>query len=76
MSLGEQLHGARIVRHDPESGLTLAWMGGHGVLAFREDGLEVAFWSVGDFAESDAAESDVLESMEERMAAGDYADFS
>ncbi len=76
MSLGEQLHGARLVRHDAGSGLTLAWHGGHGVHAYADDGLEVAFWNVGDFARSDAGEQDVLDSMRERMEDQDYVDFS
>ncbi len=77
MSLGEQLHGARLVRHDAGSGLTLAWHGGHGVHVYADDGVEVAFWNVGanDMAR-DADEQDVLDSMRERMEDQDYVDFS
>ena len=76
MSLGEQLDGAKIVRYDEQSGLTLAWFGGHGVHAYTENGLEAAFWNVGDFANNDADEAEVLESMEERINGQDYEDYS
>lgn len=76
MNLGEQLHGARLVRYDEAAELVMAWFGGHGVHAYTEDGTEVAFWNVGDFSQSDADESDVLESMVEREEEQDYVDYS
>lgn len=76
MTLGEQLNGAKIVRHDDVSGLTLAWFGGHGVHAYTANGREVAFWNTGDFAVNNASEDDIQESMQDRIDNQDYVDFS
>jgi len=70
--LGEQLDRARWVRYDAERGLLLVWKGGHGVHVFNMEGTEVSFWSVGNFALSDADEDTVWASIEHRMIAGDY----
>ena len=76
MELMRQLDGARLVKFDEQAGLLLAWHGGHGVHAYNRRGVEVAFWNTGDFANNNASEEDVLESMQERIDAQDYADFS
>lgn len=76
MNLMEQLDRAMWVRHDDDSGIIMAWFGGHGVHAYDESGLEVAFWNVGDFSKMDADFPDVAHSMTERIEEQDYADFS
>ena len=71
-NIGEQLDGARIVKHDAERESILAWFGGHGIHAYTYDGREFAFWNVGDFAQNDASEDDVLESIEKMIKTGEY----
>ncbi len=72
MTLGEQLNGARIVRHDDERGFTLAWFGGHGVHAYDENGTEYFFWNIGNFANNAADPDEVEVDMEEAIVSGDY----
>jgi hypothetical protein len=69
----ESLDGARLVMHDPEWDLALAWFGGHGIHAYDVDGTEVSYWSVGDFANDDATAAEVEASMRECIETGDYA---
>ncbi|WP_053958326.1 hypothetical protein [Sulfobacillus thermosulfidooxidans] len=71
-TLAEELRGARIVRRDALRGLTLAWYGGHGVHAYTDSGYEAAFWNVGDTAQDNASEAEVLDDMEDRIATGEY----
>jgi|MudIll2142460700_1097286.scaffolds.fasta_scaffold00003_53 hypothetical protein len=70
--LGEQLDRARWVRYDAERDLLLVWKGGHGIHVLNMEGVEVSFWSTGNFQLSDADEDVVWASMEQRMLAGDY----
>lgn len=72
MSLSEQLSGAKIIRRDDARDLTLVWYGGHGLHAFDADGHEVAFWNVGSFAQDAATEAQVMQSMDDMVATGDY----
>lgn len=72
VTLGEQLSGARVVRHDEDRGYTLAWFGGHGVHAYAEDGTEIAYWNIGDFANNDADEDEVIADMDGEIESGDY----
>lgn len=67
-----QLDGARLVRFDAD-GLLLAWFGGHGVHAFNADGVEVDYFSVGDFSKNDAETAEVEASMA-RWILGDDED--
>lgn len=65
-----QLDGARLVRYDAD-GFLYVWFGGHGVHAYDAAGTEVDYWSVGDFANDDADEREVAESMARRLLAID-----
>jgi hypothetical protein len=67
--LGDALDGARMVRHH-HNGLTAAWFAGHGVHLFDLEGNEVDYFSVGDFADSDADYDEVV------LAADRYLDES
>ena len=58
-----ELDGARLVRYDANAGTLLAWFGGHGVHVYDAAGTELDYWTCGDFAENDADESAVVESM-------------
>lgn len=68
----QALRDARIIKIDEERELFLAWHGGHGVHAYTIDGREVAFWNTGSFAENDASEKSILESMENHIQEGYY----
>ena len=71
--LAEQLDGARYVRFDAVRGFVLAWFGGHGCHAYSaEDGQEVAFWNIGDFAQNEADFEEVREDFEEHLQSGEY----
>ena len=72
-TLGEQLDGAKIVKHDPDAELTLAWFGGHGIHAYSANGVEVAYWNVGSCGENDARLDDVEASMANVIETQDYA---
>jgi len=67
-SLGEQLDGAKYVKHDPNGGFIYAWYGGHQINIFTEDGQEIDVFNVGDFAEDSADYNTVVESIEDRIA--------
>ena len=67
MTLGEQLDGAKLVRYDEETELTFSWFGGHGVHVYDESGQEVDFFSVGDFAENDVPEAEIIEAIKEKQ---------
>jgi hypothetical protein len=73
MTLSELLNGARIVNVDNAMGLTLVWKGGCGVHAYNDAGREVWFWNVCGGEKKDADAAQVIESMEDRIVAGDYA---
>jgi hypothetical protein len=60
-SLGEALHEAKIVKHDPNTGLTIAWFGGHGVHAYDDQGTEVDFWNTGDFTKDNTTPEEQVE---------------
>ena len=70
--LAEQLNGAKMVRFDPDTGLTLVWFGGHGVHAYTSEGREVSFWNVGSFEADHASEKEVADSMDETIEEGTY----
>jgi hypothetical protein len=53
------LDGARLVKYDTD-GVLYAWFGAHGVHTYNAAGVEVDYWSVGDFAQ-DAATLDEVE---------------
>lgn len=71
-TLREQLKGARLVRVDEQRELTLVWRGGHGIHAYNDDGEEVSFWNTGSFAVDHATCKEVNESMERKIASGEY----
>jgi hypothetical protein len=71
-SLREQLKDARIVMTDDNHGLTLVWKGGHGIHAYNDEGREVSFWNTGNWAHQDASETEVRESMQNRIDTSDY----
>lgn len=72
MNLRKALVGAKVVMVDEARGLTLVWHGGHGIHAYNDSGREVSFWNTGSWAVNEATESQVRESMEERIESGDY----
>ena len=61
-----------MVRFDTDTGLTLAWFGGHGVHAYTGEGREVSFWNVGSFELDNASEKEVTDSMDEAIKEGSY----
>lgn len=67
MSLGEQLDGAQLVRHDEELELTFAWFGGHGVHVYRDNGDEVEFFSIGDFAQDTVTPDEAIAAMKDKI---------
>jgi hypothetical protein len=66
MPLAEQLDGAKLVKYDPISGLTLAWHGGTGIHGYTASGKEVAYWQV-DCTETHAPIGQIEESMKEHI---------
>lgn len=56
------------VEVDEEMGLVFSWQGGHGVHVYNEDGKEIDYWSVGDFAKDAATLSQVKESIADRRS--------
>lgn len=62
--LATALDGARWVQYDEDRGCVLVWRGGHGIRVFNSAGAEVHVFSVGDFAEEDAALEDVRAGMD------------
>lgn len=48
-SLAEELHGAKVVHYDPETGLVYAWFGGTYVNIYDDDGYEVDVFSSNKF---------------------------
>ncbi len=72
MSLIEALEGAWIVRSNTERGYVLAWFGGHCIHAYSEDGTEIGYWIIGDFAYQEVTEEEVIEDMTEEIRTGDY----
>lgn len=68
------LSGARFVQYDEDTGLSIAWHGGHTVRVYNGEGREVAGWQVGDYSKrpEDVTLVQVQESVQERMADKDY----
>lgn len=64
--LAAALNEARAVLYDPD-GYVLAFFGGHGIHAYALDGLEVAYWSTGDFAVNSITADEAFESMREHL---------
>jgi len=62
-----ELDGARLVKYDADCDLLYAWFGGHGVHVYDESGTEVDYWTCGDFSQNSASETDVLDSMLDRL---------
>jgi hypothetical protein len=55
--------------------LSLPFFGGHGCHAYNEEtGREVAYWNIGDFAETNASFEEVEENFTEHVQTGDYLD--
>lgn len=47
MSLLDAIDGAELAIVEPEYRLVFAWFGGHGVNIYREDGVEVDYFTMG-----------------------------
>ena len=75
MTLIKQLDGARKVVHDPDYELTMAWFGGHGIHTYNSEGLEVAFWNIGDWSLDSATLEEVEEDMAEMLVNQNYHEF-
>ena len=67
-TLGAELQGARIIMYDERADLTLAWFGGHGIHAYDQNGSELIYWNVGDFAKDNADQRTVRASMKRRIS--------
>jgi len=68
------LDGALLALHDSKHGVLFVWYGGHGVHGYmpsEAEWKEVIFYNTGDFAKENAAMSDVIQSIEERMQQDD-----
>ncbi|MCL6562551.1 MAG: hypothetical protein K6U87_06040 [Firmicutes bacterium] len=71
MTLDDWLRAARLARRDEARGLTLVWLGGHGVHAVDDQGREVSFWNIASH-DAEATEAEVLASMDAAIATGGY----
>jgi len=73
--LMEQLDRAQWVRYDQDYEVAMAWFGGHGVHYYNMRGQEIALQNVGSFAENEAPENVVKQTMEEMLRNHNYEDF-
>ena len=65
----------KIYMRDTKRKVTLVWLGGHGIHAYR-NGKEFAFWNVGDFSKDHADIDTVKKSMKKMIKKGNYEDYS
>jgi hypothetical protein len=64
--LAAELNEARAVLYDPD-GFVLAFFGGHGIHVYDLEGVEVAYWSTGDFSRNSITADEAFESMREHL---------
>jgi bacterioferritin (cytochrome b1) len=58
---------ARYFFEAPDLGVSFAWFGGHGVHVYDRSGKEIDFFSVGDFAKTDATLAEVKRAVEAKV---------
>ena len=69
-SLGKELEGAKVIKHDDQSGLTFAWFGGQsmGIHGYNSIGQEVCYWTMGGCKTDNATIDEVHTSIQSHVA--------